>query len=312
MKTDQKRVKTALGISFFISFLSLTIKGAAFLLTDSIAAMSDAIESVVHVVAVGFVLYGFMLSQKPADDDHLYGHERIEFLSVGVEGVVIILAGITIMFMAIQNLITGFELQNLADGVILVASAGLINLVLGLYVRRVGREENSVIAISNGKHVLTDVYTSLGVLTTLGLIYLTGWIYLDLIISLAIGVYIIREGFVLIRYSVNGIMDTRNPEVHDAIYGVLMNDLPEGVKAWHQLRHRSSGQTTWIELHLIFDSEITLQDAHDLATTTERKLIDALKGDAIVTIHLEPEEPHDEIHSVLKGANKNRPLDDFI
>lgn len=312
MKTDEKRVKRALGISFFISFLSLIVKGAAFLLTDSIAAMSDAVESIVHVVAVGFVLYGFMLSQKPADDDHLYGHERIEFLSVGVEGVVIILAGITIMYMSVQNIITGFELRNLADGVVLVAAAGIINLVLGLYVRKVGREENSIIAISNGKHVLTDVYTSVGVLATLGLIYLTGWVYLDIIISFLIGVYIITEGFGLIRYSVNGIMDTRNPDVHDAIYDVLKNDLPAGVKSWHQLRHRSSGQTTWIELHLIFDSEITLQDAHDLATTTERRLIDALKGDAIVTIHLEPEEPHDEIHSVLRGANKNRPLDDFI
>lgn len=312
MSHQQNRVKTALRISFFISFLSLAVKGAAYLLTDSITAMSDAIESVVHVIAVGFVLYGFTISQKPADDDHLYGHERIEFLSVGVEGVVIILAGLTIMFMAVQNVITGFELQNLADGVVLVAAAGIINLFLGLYVRKVGREENSVIAMSNGKHVLTDVYTSAGVVITLGLIYLTGWIYLDIIISFAIGIYIIREGFVLIRYSVKGIMDTRNPEVHNAIHRVLMNDIPEDVKGWHQLRHRSSGQTTWIELHLIFDSEITLQEAHDLATTTERKLIDALRGDAVVTIHLEPEEPHDEIHRVLKGANKNRPLDDFI
>jgi cation diffusion facilitator family transporter len=231
---------------------------------------------------------------------------------VGVEGTVIILAGISIMFMAVQNIITGFELQNLADGVVLVSAAGIINLVLGLYVRKVGREENSVIAMSNGKHVLTDVYTSAGVVVTLGLIYLTDWIYLDTIISFAIGIYIIREGFVLIRYSVKGIMDTRNPDVHNAINRVLMEGLPEGVKGWHQLRHRSSGQTTWIELHLIFDTEITLQDAHDLATKTERRLIDALKGDAIVTIHLEPEEPHDEIHQVLKGANKNRPLDDFI
>jgi len=312
MSHQQKRVKTALRISFFISFLSLAVKGAAYLLTDSITAMSDAIESVVHVIAVGFVLYGFTISQKPADDDHLYGHERIEFLSVGVEGVVIILAGFTIMFMAVQNVITGFELQNLADGVVLVAAAGIINLFLGLYVRKVGREENSVIAMSNGKHVLTDVYTSMGVVVTLGLIYLTGWKYLDIIISFAIGIYIIKEGFVLIRYSVKGIMDERNPDVHSAIHNVLMNDLPDGVKGWHQLRHRSSGQTTWIELHLIFESGITLQKAHNLATTTERKLIDALRGDAVVTIHLEPEEPHDEIHRVLKGANKNRPLDDFI
>lgn len=310
--TASSRVKNALRISLLVSLVSLMVKMGAFILTDSITAMSDAAESVVHVLAVAFVLYGYHLSLKPADENHLYGHERIEFLSVGVEGVVIILAGISILFLAIQNLITGFELQNLNIGIYLVGFAAIVNLVLGLYVQKVGRDENSMIAISNGKHVLTDVWTSGGVIVTLLLIKITGWVYLDTIVSVSVAFYISYEGFKLIRYSVDGIMDARDPEVHHSLETVLQNELPPSATGWHHLRHRTSGYTTWVELHMTFKEDISLKKAHDDATAIERKLIDALKSDAIVTIHLEPEEPHDELHKMLKGANKNQRFDDFV
>lgn len=285
---------------------------AAYLFTDAVTAFSDTAESIVHVLAVGFVLYGYYLSKKPADDDHLYGHERIEFLSIGIEGVVIILAAFTILFLAVQNLITGHEINELGLGMILMAIAAIINLILGSYVLKVGREENNMIAVSNGKHVLTDVWTSGGVILTLFLISVTGWVILDTVVSLAIAGYIFFEGFKLVRYSINGIMDARDPEVHKALLEILGNDLPGSIENWHHLRHRTSGQTTWVELHLTFEKTVALKQAHDDATQLERKLIDALESDAVVTLHLEPEEPHKEIHNVLKGANKNRPLDDFI
>lgn len=285
---------------------------AAYLFTDAVTAFSDTAESIVHVLAVGFVLYGYYLSKKPADDDHLYGHERIEFLSIGIEGVVIILAAFTILFLAVQNLITGHEINELGLGMILMAIAAIINLILGSYVLKVGREENNMMAVSNGKHVLTDVWTSGGVILTLFLISVTGWVILDTVVSLAIAGYIFFEGFKLVRYSINGIMDARDPEVHKALLEILGNDLPGSIENWHHLRHRTSGQTTWVELHLTFEKTVALKQAHDDATQLERKLIDALESDAVVTLHLEPEEPHKEIHNVLKGANKNRPLDDFI
>lgn len=309
---NQAKARRALILSFLVSFVSLSVKMAAYFITDSTTAMSDAAESVVHLFAVGFVVYGFFLSKKPADEDHLYGHERIEFLSVGVEGTVIILAACSILYLAILNLITGFDLQNLDTGILLVGIAAIINLFLGLYLQKVGREENSMITVSNGKHVLTDVWTSGGVIVTLLLIQLSGWIYLDTIVSLSIAFYISYEGFKLIRYSVMGIMDTRNPENHEALLKVLEGDLPGTIKSWHHLRHRTSGQTTWVELHLVFNKDVSLKEAHGDATRLERKLIDALRSDAIVTIHLEPEEPHEDMHDVLKGANKIRDLDDFI
>lgn len=281
-------------------------------MTGSTAALSDAAESVVHLFAVAFVVYGYYLSQKPADEDHHYGHERIEFFSVGAEGAIIIAAGLTILYHAINSAITGIEIENTMTGVWLLSGAGLINLALGVYVLRTGRKANSMIAVSNGKHILTDVWTSGGVIAALILIYYTGWLIVDIVVSLAVAVVISYEAYKLLRFSVRGLMDTRNPGVDEALKRVLEHDLPASIKDWHQLRHRTSGNTTWVELHLVFDDDISLKDAHDEATVLERKLIDSLKTDAILTLHLEPYDAHDESHHILKGANKKKDLNEFV
>lgn len=305
-------VKRALLISLFVSLFSLSLKIAAFVITDSTAALSDAAESVVHIFAVMFVVYGYYLSIKPADDDHHYGHERVEFLSVGAEGAIIIVAGISILYHAFESMITGIEIVNMGTGIFLLVAAALINLVLGSYVLRVGRKHDNMIAVSNGKHTLTDVWTSGGVVLALVIIHFTGWLFIDVIVSLLIAGYIMYEAYKLLSFSVKGLMDTRNPSADSALTRVLNEQLPGKAKGWHHLRHRTSGNTTWIEFHLVFDDEINLKDAHDEATVLERKLIDSLKTDAIITIHLEPDEAHDESHTILKGANKKKDLDEFV
>ncbi|WP_278336131.1 cation diffusion facilitator family transporter [Rhodohalobacter mucosus] len=304
-------VQKALKISLFVSLLILLIKTGAFFVTDSTAALSDAAESVVHIFAVAFVVYGYYLSRKPADDDHHYGHERIEFFSIGVEGAIIIAAGITILYHAIHSAIYGIEIVNTATGIALLSGAGVINLLLGLYVLKTGRKAGNMIAVSNGKHILTDVWTSGGVIAALILIHYTGWLFIDIVVSLGVAAVISYEAYKLIRYSVRGLMDTRNPAVDAALKKVLKNDLPAGIKGWHQLRHRTSGNTTWVELHLFFDDDISLKKAHDEATILERKLIDSLKTDAVITLHLEPHDAHDESHIILEGANKQKGLDEF-
>lgn len=304
-------VKKALLISLFISAISLSLKIVAFFVTGSTAALSDSLESVVHFVAVVFVVYGYYVSTKPADDDHHYGHERIEFLSVGAEGAIIMVAGVTIIYHSIKSILFGVEIQNMDVGIALLVGAALINLLLGSYVLRVGRREKNNIAISNGKHTLTDVWTSSGVVAALVIIHYTGWLYIDVIISLGIAAYIMFEGYKLLRFSVSGIMDTRNPKIDEAIRSILANTLPEGIRDWHHLRHRTSGNTTWIELHLVFDDEVYLKYAHDKATQLERAMIDALDTDAIITMHLEPYHAHDEAHQILDGANIKTDLDSF-
>lgn len=305
-------VRRALLISLAVSTISLSLKIGAFVITGSSAALSDAGESVVHIFAVMFVVYGYFLSIKPPDEDHHYGHERVEFFTVGVEGVLIIAAGLAIIYHAVISAITGIEITNMGTGIYMVAASALINLALGLYVLRVGRRENNMIAVSNGKHTLTDVWTSAGVILTLITINLTGLLFLDTIVSLAIASYIMFEAYRLLKYSIRGLMDTRNPDIDSALKRVLKEDLPPSIKDWHHLRHRTSGNTTWVELHLVFDDDISLKKAHDDATILERRLIDALHTDAVITLHLEPEKEHSNSHNILKGANKEKGLDDFV
>ncbi len=304
-------IKRALLISLVVASISLSVKIAAFIVTDSTAALSDAAESVVHLFAVMFVVYGYYLSRKPADDDHHYGHERIEFLSVGAEGAIIIVAGITILYHAAESAITGIEIQNMGTGIWLLVIAALINFVLGNYVLRVGRKHNNMIAISNGKHTLTDVWTSGGVVTALVIIHYTGWMFIDVVVSILIAGYIMFEAYKLLRFSVRGIMDTRSSLVDEALKKILNEQRPSRIKDWHHLRHRSSGSTTWVELHLVFEDHISLKDAHDDATLLERRMIDALNTDAVITLHLEPFDAHDESHTILEGANKQKGLDEF-
>ncbi|AXJ01942.1 cation diffusion facilitator family transporter [Cyclonatronum proteinivorum] len=304
-------VKKALILSLAVSAVSLSMKIGAFFVTGSTAALSDSLESVVHFFAVAFVVYGYYLSLKPADDDHHYGHERIELLSVGAEGAIIVAAAFTIVYYAVQSMITGIVIENMGTGLIMLIGAALINLALGSYVVSVGKKHNSMIAISNGKHTLTDVWTSTGVVAALVIIHFTGWLFIDIIISLGIAAYISFEGYRLLRFSVKGIMDERNPETDAALRGVLDGELPGHITGWHHLRHRTSGRTTWVELHLVFADNISLEAAHADATRLERSLIDALKTDGVITLHLEPQTAHDTDHQILRGANKKKKLDEF-
>ena len=304
--------KTALRISLVVSFISLGLKISGFWITSSTTALSDAAESVIHVLAVSFVYYGLLLSNKPADEKHLYGHERVEFLSVGIEGAVITLAGITIIYQSVENYLYGHQLRELMSGIYLIGSAGVINLVLGNYLLKVGRREENMMVISNAKHTLTDVWTSGGAVATLLIIKFTDFAILDSMVAIALAFYIMYEGFKLLKYSIDGLMDSRDPAVDDAIRTELERDLPGSMIDVHNLRHRTTGNTTWIELHAVFKEEVNLEKAHDDATLLEKRLINAVQGDVIVTIHLEPEGHHEDVHDTLKDADQNRPLEDFI
>jgi len=310
MKTSPSKI--ALRISLGVSLFSLCLKVSGFWITNSTTALSDAAESVIHLLAVSFVYYGLLLKNKPADEKHLYGHERIEFLSVGIEGAVITLAGLTIIYESIDNYLHGHHLTQLMSGVYFIGGAGLINFALGSYLLKIGRREQNMMVISNGKHTLTDVWTSAGAVITLLIIKFTDYVVLDSLVAAALAFYIMYEGFKLLKYSVDGLMDSRNPEMDKTIRNILSQDLPGAMVNVHNLRHRTTGDTTWIELHAVFRENVSLKEAHNDATTLEKKLINALTGDVIVTIHLEPEGHHEEVHNSLKDADQNRPLEDFI
>jgi cation diffusion facilitator family transporter len=192
-----------------------------------------------------------------------------------------------------------------------MGAAGLLNFGLGYYLLRVGRAEGNMILISNGKHTLTDVWTTGSVLVTLAIIEFTQWLWLDSVISIALAFYIGYEGYRLAHYSISGLMDSKDTHKDQAIKQVLKEELPENAISCHNLRHRTTGNTTWIEFHVLFNDGISLQEAHHEATILERKIMNVLPGDAVVTIHLEPRESHEEDHQLLKGINEKRSLEDF-
>jgi len=191
--------KKAIVISLLIAVIMLIAKLGAYFITNSAAIFSDAIESVVHILATSMAFYSIILSSKPADDSHLYGHGNIEYFSAGVEGLFIIIASVYIIYNAIDNIIIGTTLKQLDLGIYIISSAGIINLALGLYLIRMGKKTNSLTLTADGKHVLTDSFTSIGVIIGIVLVLITGFQIIDPIVAILVALNILHTGYNLIR-----------------------------------------------------------------------------------------------------------------
>ena len=290
-------LRFAMRLSLVAGFAMLGMKVFAYAITGSVAILSDAAESVVHVVAVSFAAYSLWLSLKPADRSHYYGHDKIAFFSAGFEGAMIILAAIYIIYAAIHKWLHGLAIENLGKGTLLTLAAALINAALGGYLLWVGRKHRSLILEANGKHVLTDSWTSFGVVAGLGLALVTGWLPADPILAVIVAMNILWTGGKLMRQSVGGLMDEGDPEVETRIRRVLDEmRSPSGVE-YHGLRHRNAGNTLWVEFHLLFPQGITLGEAHTVATRIEDRIRQELGMRAEVISHLESLEDHHAVHS---------------
>lgn len=298
---NRQLLRRASWLSFFVGVLMLAIKMGAWWLTRSSAILSDAAESVVHVAAVAFVVYSLRLSQKPPDDNHPYGHAKISFFSAGFEGGLISIAGVFILWQAIGQWIRGLEPQHLGSGSVLTALALLINGWLGWHLLRLGRIRDSLILVANGQHVLTDAWTSIGVLAGLGLTWLTGWMGFDPICAILVALNILWSGVRLMWKSATGLMDQADPAVHAALVKRLDRAMVGREVTWHQMRHRHLGDGHWVDLHLVFDDDTTVRDAHEVASEIEREIRDELGDATIVTTHLEPAEDHERIHGHAPG-----------
>ena len=294
---DAELLKFPMRLSLAVGFLMLAMKLFAFWITGSAAVLSDAAESVVHVVAVSFAAYSLWLSLKPPDSSHLYGHDRITFFSAGFEGAMIVLAAVYIIFVSIQKWIAGLELQNLGTGTILVLVAGLINGALGGYLVWAGKKRGSLILEANGKHVLTDCWTSLGVIIGLSLTLLTGWLYFDPIFAIFVALNILWTGGNLIRRSIGGLMDEVDSRTQERILAVLSEMCKASDVQFHGLRHRNAGNTIWVEVHLLFPEATPLKSAHELATKVEERIESEFGSRAEVITHLETLEDHDQVHA---------------
>lgn len=286
--SDYKDQKKAIHLSLIIAVVLLVAKVSAAVITGSSAVYSDAAESVVHLFAVCFAVWALRMVYKPADETHHFGHDKISFLSAGFEGAMISAAAALILYEAIRQFVFGVTIENIGLGAAITGGAGLVNLLLGLYLVRVGKKHGSPLIKANGMHVLTDVWSSVAVLIALALIYWTGWVWWDPIAAVLAALNIFRIGYRLIRESLAGLLDEADPVVERQVCDLLDEETRSRGLSYHNFRHRHSGKTHWVEFHLVFDDHLTVGEAHDLATEVESSVSKLLHPDGRVISHLEP------------------------
>ena len=288
-------------LSLAVGLFMLLMKVYAWWITRSAAIFSDAAESVVHNVAVAFALFSVWYSSRPADRSHHYGHAKIDFFSAGFEGSMIVLAGLYIIYESVHAWMGGLAIENLTSGIWFTVAAFVVNGVLGGYLVWRGRRSSSLILEANGKHVLTDSWTSLGVIVGLVLTRWTGWLPLDPICAILVAANILWSGFDLMRRSFRGLMDEADPAVEKKLRAVLDEEVVKHRVQYHELRHRNAGNTVWVDLHLLFPDETPLWQAHAQATDIEDAIERAMGPETRVTTHLEPQRDHQRIHQGAVG-----------
>jgi cation diffusion facilitator family transporter len=294
---EYEEQRKLMNTSLAVALLLLGLKVVAAAKTGSSAIFSDAAESVVHALAVCFAWWALRISHKPADETHHFGHDKVAFLSIGFEGAMISAAAFFILYEAGKQIWTGVEISNLGLGMALTGFAAAINLVLGLSLVRMGKKRGSRVLRANGEHVLTDVWTSGGVLVAIMLIYITGWKWWDPLMAAFCALNILRTGIGLIRECLGGLLDETDPEVEKKIRGTLEKAAGERGVSYHNLRYRHSGRTHWVEFHLVFDDGVSVGSAHDAATQIEESVARLLEPDGRVISHLEPRSAESRVES---------------
>ena len=288
MENPQKLRFIAVGMSFLIGLVLMGGKFYAYRITASSAILSDALESIINVVASAFAAVSIWIASKPPDLSHPYGHGKVEYFSAGFEGALIILAALGIFKTGWNQLFSPRELPNLEGGLYIVAGAGIINLLLGTGLVHIGNKTHSLTLIADGKHVLTDVYTSVGVLSGLFLVYHTGWLWIDGMVACLMGINILFSGAWLVKRSVSGLMDASDETLLEQISEVLVQERRDSWIDVHQLRAWRSGNLIHLDLHLILPRYFTLENAHNEAKMLEKLIMDRFEGSASVLIHMDP------------------------
>jgi len=277
-----------IAFSLFVGVLLMGVKFYAYKITGSSAILSDALESIINVVAGAFAMFSIVVAAKPPDESHPYGHGKIEYFSAGFEGALIILAAIGIFKTGISYLLYPHPLEYLQQGMLLLIGASAVNLLLGILLLRVGKRNQSMVLTADGKHILTDVYTSLGVLTGLFLVNYTGWFWLDGVIAIIVGINILITGANLVRQSCAGLMNKSEPDLLQEIVDLLIANRKDIHIDVHQLRAWRSGNFIHIDFHLILPRDFALECAHRENKALEKTIQEYFGGRASVMIHLDP------------------------
>ncbi len=285
----QQRLRMkAIILSFFVGLLLMGLKFLTYRITSSSAVLSDALESIINVVASAFAALSIWMAAKPPDPEHPYGHGKIEYFSAGFEGALIIAAAAGIFYTGVQQVLHPHPLPYLQKGAIILLFTTIANLLLGLFLVGIGQRTDSIALVADGKHVMTDVYTSIGVVLGLGLVYVSGLVWLDGAVACLVGLNILITGGRLVHQSYTRLMDASDPDLLDRITQLLHQyRRPDWIDI-HQLRAWRAGSLIHIDLHLVLPLDVPLHEAHHEARKLERMLIDQLQGNASVLVHMDP------------------------
>jgi cation diffusion facilitator family transporter len=274
-------------ISVAAAVVTFGLKGAAYLLTGSVGILSDALESVVNLLAAAVALMALSAAARPADDEHTYGHTKAEYFSSGFEGGLILVAAGSIAYAAIRRILAPQPIAQAGLGLAVSTVASLVNLGVARVLFRAGARYDSIALEADAHHLMTDVWTSAGVIAGVGAAALSGWTILDPLVAIVVAANIVRTGTSLIRRSALGLLDTALPDdVRRAIQTVLDARAADGVH-WHALRTRQAGRWRFISFHVLVPGDWTVQRGHDLLETIEDEVRAAVPFSTVFT-HLEP------------------------
>lgn len=280
--------KRAILIAMCISILLMLAKFVAYFLTNSNAILTDAAESIVNVLASSFAFYSIYLATLPKDKNHPYGHGKVEFFSAFIEGVLIAIAGIIIVFKSGYDLIYPKQITQLFEGAAIIGATGVVNLILGYYLINTGKDHNSITLEADGKHLLTDAITSAGLVAGIVLIKLTGAFLLDSIISILLGLYIIFNGYQLTRRSVGGLMDESNVGLVKSIIDILQKNRKDPWIDVHNLRAQQYGSDLHIDCHITLPYYFDLNRVHQEISDMDKMINGNADRKTELFIHADP------------------------
>ena len=276
-------------LSVLTAVVIILLKVGAYRLTGSIGFLSDALESGANIVAAVITLVALTVAARPPDREHTFGHSKAEYLSSGAEGTLILVAAVVIAVQAVQRLLAPQPLEQVGLGVAVSAVAAAINFGVARVLLRAGQRHRSAALTADAHHLLTDVWTSLGVIVAVALVGLTGWLWLDPVIGLLVALQIILTGLKLVRLSINGLLDVSLPaDEVGRVTAVLDGYAPRGV-GYHALRTRQAGAQRFVSFHLLVPGSWSVQQGHELLEEMEREIRRQLEPVNVLG-HIEPRE----------------------
>lgn len=276
-------------LSIAAAITTITLKAGAYLLTGSVGLLSDAIESIINLVAAGMALWMLTIAARPPDESHMYGHDKAEYFSSTVEGILILVAAGGIAYTAVERLLEPVPLTQLGLGLGISSVASLVNFIVARVLLTAGETYRSITLEADGHHLMTDVWTSIGVLAGVGAVALTGWHILDPLVALGVAANIIWTGIRLVRRSVAGLMDASLSEKDQQKIETVLSKYREKGIEFHALRTREAASRRFVSVHVLVPGEWTVHDSHHIAEDLENDIRQAIR-DAVVFTHLEPVE----------------------